>query len=113
MEGMSMVVTVPDGIAARLRVLAVAPGESIDVVATELLESSPQFPEPGPVVEDVDLLEAFIGCGSSGDSTPWTIHEMRRELCCRQTRGWHREHLTAPCCWSTRTYGLTSPILTA
>lgn len=77
-----MVLTVPDRVAARLRVLAASRGETIDAVATELLEASPQFADPAP--PGVDLLEAFIGCGASGDSTPRTIQQMRRELAARK-----------------------------
>jgi hypothetical protein len=82
-----MVLTVPDRVAARLRALAVARGETIDEVATELLEASPQLPNPAPPASPVDLLEAFIGCGASGDSTPRSIQEMRRELAARKLAG--------------------------
>jgi hypothetical protein len=93
---MSMVLTVPDRVAARLRTLALARGGSVDDVATELLEASPALPPAGvslpplaPVVldETEDPFEAFFGCGDSGNSEPMTIHEMRRDLATRKLAG--------------------------
>lgn len=37
-----------------------------------------------PATEDDDLLEAFIGCGASGDRRERSIHELRDELSAAQ-----------------------------
>jgi plasmid stability protein len=92
---MSMVVTFPDRVAARLRTLAISRGESVDDIATELIEASLGLPHPpasdalAAVVphDGQDALEAFFGCGDSGDSRPMTIKEMRRDLAARKLAG--------------------------
>jgi len=83
-----MIVTVPDRVAARLRALAAVRGESVDDVATKLIEASLQLPHsaaaPACTDDGENLLEAFLGCGSSGNTTPATIQEMRRDLAARK-----------------------------
>jgi hypothetical protein len=90
---MSMVLTVPDRVAARLRILALARGGSVDDVATELLEASPALPPAdstvptSPPIETGDPFEAFFGCGDSGNREPMTIQEMRHDLAARKLAG--------------------------
>ena len=65
-----MVVTVPDWLAARLRALAEARGATVDEVAALALNASPLLSELAPadtVDHAEDPLEAFFGCGDSGD----------------------------------------------
>jgi hypothetical protein len=85
---MSMVVTVPDRVADRLRLLAIERGTTVSEAATDLLEASPELPLIVIAVdEDEDPLEAFFGCGDSGDARQMTIHEMRRDLAARKFAG--------------------------
>jgi hypothetical protein len=81
---MSMVLTVPDRVADRLRLLAIERGTTVSEAATDLLEASPQLPPIVIVIKDEDPLEAFLGCGASGDHRPRTIHELRDELSAAQ-----------------------------
>lgn len=80
-----MALTVHDALADRLRRLAIERGRSVEEVATDLLEASPELPPSTTPREDSeDMLEAFLGCGSSGDHQPRTIHELRDELSAAQ-----------------------------
>jgi hypothetical protein len=82
---MSMVLTVHERLAERLRLLAIERGASVDEVAADLMEASPDLPVLRDVPdEDADLLEEFLGCGASGDHQPRTIHELRDELSAAQ-----------------------------
>jgi hypothetical protein len=82
---MSMVLTIPDRVADRLRLLAIERGTTVSEAATDLLEASPELPPMVIAVdEDEDPLEAFLGCGASGDHRPRTIHELRDELSAAQ-----------------------------
>ena len=83
--GMSMVmtITIPDETARRIEAVAAARGDTIEHVTVEALDASPLLIEPVESGE-VDLLEAFIGCGASDGTRPSDIHEMRRELAARK-----------------------------
>jgi hypothetical protein len=81
---MSMFLTVPDRVADRLRLLAIERGTTVSEAATDLLEASPELPPMVIVIEDEDPLEAFLGCGASGDHRARTIHELRDELSAAQ-----------------------------
>ena len=68
---MSMVLRVPDRLAARLRALAQAGGRSAEDIAIAALDASPllaaALPNQIEIDETEDPLEAFFGCGDSGD----------------------------------------------
>jgi hypothetical protein len=80
---MSMTITVPDRTAHRLQRAAARRGVSVEVLAVETLDALDDAPLPS-AADDVDPLEAFIGCGSSGGARPFEIHEARRELAARR-----------------------------
>jgi hypothetical protein len=80
---MVMTITIPDETARRIEAVAAARGDTIEHVAVEALDTSPLLIEPVDSGE-VDLLEAFIGCGTSDGTRPTEIHEMRRELAARK-----------------------------
>ena len=75
---MTMTITLPDNMARRIEAVAAARGETVQEFTVEALDASPLLADP--VVDEVDLLEAFLGCGASGDPRPIDIHEMRDEL---------------------------------
>ena len=87
-----MTFTIPDEIARRLAAAATARGVSVDDLLVEALtewtaqhEAEPSDQSvivndeaPTDLVEgDDDTLEAFIGCGASGQSEPFDIHLAR------------------------------------
>lgn len=65
-----MIVELPAGALRRLESEAARRGVSIDDVIAELAARLP--------VEDP--LEAFIGCGTSGDTEPFDIHRERDKM---------------------------------
>jgi hypothetical protein len=86
---MSMVITLRDAAAVRASALAAAAGVSEDEVVAQLVLAAPS---PGPAValtepDGQDALEAFFGCGDSGNREPMTIQEMRRDLAARKFAG--------------------------
>jgi hypothetical protein len=80
---MSLVIAIPDETARRIEAVAAARGESSEMVVLEALASSPLLAGANPPTGD-ELLEDFIGCGSSTAGRPSEIHEMRRELAARR-----------------------------
>ena len=81
---MTMTITLPDTMARRIEAVAAARGETIEHITVEALDASPVLAGTDSVAPDIDLLEAFIGCGTSDGSKPFEIHEARRELAARR-----------------------------
>ncbi|MHB8342277.1 MAG: hypothetical protein ACYDB7_14080 [Mycobacteriales bacterium] len=77
---MSVTVHLPDDLAARLATEASRRGTDVDQVAAELVAAGLDQ----PAVDDA--LEAFIGCGASGQHEPFDIHQARAELASRTSR---------------------------
>lgn len=71
----------PEELAARLAAEASRRGVHVDEVAAELLAAGLDRPTAD------DALEAFIGCGASGQRDPFDIHRARAELAGRAARG--------------------------
>ena len=80
---MTMTITLPDNMARRIEAVAAARGETIEHVTVEALDASPVLARVADD-DETDLLEAFIGCGTSDGSKPFEIHEARRELAARK-----------------------------
>jgi hypothetical protein len=75
--GMSMVITltIPDETARQIEAVAVTRGTTIEeVAAATLIEHTP------PVVLVRRRRLGFVGAGSSGDTRPTDIHQLRREI---------------------------------
>ena len=68
-----MIVNLPDEVARRLAAEAHRRGQDVDQVAAELLAAG--LPEAAE-----DALHAFIGCGGSGQTEPFDIHQARTDL---------------------------------
>ena len=68
---MSLIVHLPDELAARLEAVAAKRGVSTDELVAEILTA--RLPAE-------DALEAFIGSGASGRREPFDIHRARTEL---------------------------------
>jgi hypothetical protein len=67
-------IELPDDALARLRAEAARRGVSIGEVIAELAAHLPAE----------DPLEAFIGCGASGRTEPFDVHQERAELAARK-----------------------------
>jgi plasmid stability protein len=67
----SLIVHLPDELAARLEAVAAKRGVSTDELVAEILTA--RLPAE-------DALEAFIGSGASGRREPFDIHRARTEL---------------------------------
>lgn len=80
MVAVTVRVEVPEPLAGRLVAEAARRGVSIDDLAVEALEGAYGPIEP----PESDTLAAFIGCGSSGRSEPFDIHEARSDLAARR-----------------------------
>ena len=78
-----MVIELSEQAAARVAAAARARGVTESVIVKELTRS---LTESAQVANGPDLLDAFIGCGSSGDRQARTIHELRDELSAVQLR---------------------------
>ena len=72
---MTLIVNLPEDLAARLAAEATRRGITVDEVLTEMLAA--RLPAEDP-------LEAFIGCGASGQTEPFDIHAARAELAARK-----------------------------
>ncbi len=68
----------PEDLAGRLAAEAARRGVSVDDVAAELLAA--QLPAD-------DALEAFIGCGASGQAEPFDVQQARQGLAARRLAG--------------------------
>ena len=79
-----MVIELSEEAAARVAAAARARGVSETTIVEELTQSLATATAPAAV--EGDALDAFIGCGSSGDRTGRTIHERRDELSAAQLR---------------------------
>jgi hypothetical protein len=79
---MAMVITLEDDAARRARELAAAAGVSTDEVVAQLVLATPS-PATTPDTAG-DALDAFLGCGASGDRRDRTIQELRDELSAAQ-----------------------------
>ena len=75
----SLLLNLPDRLASLLRERAAERGETVEAFAVEIFDASPLLAEQPPRTES-DLLEAFLGCGASGDSRDLSIEELRNEL---------------------------------
>jgi hypothetical protein len=73
-----MSVNLPDDVAAQLAAEAARRGVSVDDLAAQLL--AVRLPEPAEDGIEEDALEAFIGCGASGRTEPFDLHQARRDL---------------------------------
>ena len=67
---MSVTVDLPDDALRRLEAEAARRGVTIDDLIADLAARLP----------DEDPLEAFIGCGASGDTEPFDIHRARADM---------------------------------
>jgi hypothetical protein len=79
---MAMVITLKDDAAVRASELAAAAGVSTDEVVAQLVLAAPL--PAGTADPARDALEAFIGCGASGDRQDRTIQQLRDELSAAQ-----------------------------
>lgn len=77
-----MIIDFPEAVASKVRAVASARGISPTEVLSELITLLPD-PSEEPTVE-VDWLEAFIGCGASGDRGERTIGQLRNALSAAQ-----------------------------
>ena len=68
---MSLIVHLPEELAARLEAVAAKRGVTTDQLVAEILTA--RLPAE-------DALEAFIGSGASGRREPFDIHKARTEL---------------------------------
>lgn len=92
MEAVSMTIEVPEPLAGRLAAEAARRGVEADTLAVETLEAAYGPTGAGQGDQDDDerarvrreALEAFIGCGRSGDREPFDIHNARAELAARR-----------------------------
>lgn len=75
-----MVIELSEQAAARVAAAARARG----VTETAIIEELTQTLTPEPAAGDV--LDAFIGCGSSGERHERSIHDLRDELSAAQLR---------------------------
>jgi plasmid stability protein len=57
----SLVLNLPDRLAARLRERAAQRGESVEALAVGIFDASPLLAEEPPTPSTPDLLEAFLG----------------------------------------------------
>lgn len=78
---MSTTVELPEPLAARLAAEAAQRGLTVEDVALEVLADRYA---PADVDDAEDALVAFIGCGSSGRTEPFDIHQARSELAARK-----------------------------
>ena len=76
----SLVLNLPDRLASRLRERAAQRGESVEALAVGIFDASPLLAEEPPTPATPDLVEAFLGCGGSGDSRDLSIESLRNEL---------------------------------
>ncbi|MDP9072705.1 MAG: hypothetical protein M3N98_00790 [Actinomycetota bacterium] len=77
---MSLVVHLPEDLAARVEAAAAQRGVSADAVVAQAVAA--HLPAQHGDDDDTDPLEAFIGSGDSGDAS-WAardIHQLRHEL---------------------------------
>lgn len=72
---MTVVLHVPEDLVARLEAEASRRGVSVDELSAQLLRAG---------LTEEDALEAFIGCGSSGNHEPFDIRLARSELARRK-----------------------------
>ena len=82
---MSMPLSVPDELAARLAAAARARGETIEVFVVEALQASPLL-AVGSFDDEGDALQMFLGCADSGDAD-WAARDtadLRREALVRR-----------------------------
>lgn len=77
-----MVITLKDDAAVRASELAAAAGMSTDEVVAQLVLATPS-PAASPD-QAREALDAFIGCGASGDRRDRTIQQLRDELSAAQ-----------------------------
>ena len=77
-----MVIELSEQAAARVAAAARARGVSETVIVEELTQTLTPTSEPA----GADVLDAFIGCGSSGDHHERSIHDLRDELSAAQLR---------------------------
>jgi hypothetical protein len=82
MVGVSMTVEVPEPLAGRLAAEAARRGVDPTDLAVETLAGALGATAEGG--DGRDVLEAFIGCGSSGISEPFDIHTARAEAAARR-----------------------------
>ena len=75
-----MVIELSEEAAARVTAAAAARG----LTETELVEELVTEALPSGIGSAGDLLQAFIGCGASGDRRDRSIHELRDELSAAQ-----------------------------
>jgi plasmid stability protein len=79
-------VNLPEELARRLEAEAARRGVSPDEFAAEALQRVLGDREQTPTQERADAIEAFIGCGDSGDPD-WAgrdIHDLRAEAAARK-----------------------------
>lgn len=79
---MAMVIDFSEAVALKVRAVASARGISPTEVLVELVTTLPD-----PPVAEVDWLEAFIGCGASGDTSERSMLQLRDELSAAQLAG--------------------------
>jgi hypothetical protein len=75
----SLRLNLPDRLASLLRERAAQRGETIEAFAVGIFVASPLLAEQ-PQATESDLLEAFLGCGASGDSRDLSVEVLRNEL---------------------------------
>lgn len=76
-----MVLHLPDELAAQLEREAARRGATVEELAVEALRRR-YGQQPG--ASDASTLDAFIGCGASGERAPFDIHRARAELSARK-----------------------------
>jgi hypothetical protein len=75
----ALVLNLPDRLTSLLKQEAAQRGETVDAFAESIFDASPLLIE-ATSNESTDLLEAFLGCGGSGDSRELSIEELRNAL---------------------------------
>lgn len=76
-----MVLHLPDELAGKVEREAARRGVSVEELTVEALR---RLYGHRTAVGDPGALDAFIGCGSSGDTAPFDIHRARADLAARK-----------------------------